>query len=252
MYMWNEKGLVVIIDASKKNSALSIYKIEASLDTANGLVLLKAYQAAGKEFKTEFQVNLPFIPRHLENYHAVWVNPDGEHYEMIRIRNLDYKDCKPYFEFDRIEYYNLEMTDSAINEMSSENQKSTKPEREFYSFLTDLEQDSLSDTLSLSNLEGRGFNKKELKPEKFDSINKVFCEISAIYEGSIRMCIPYYRDILIFKKSNTIIGYAKICFACEMRMIVGSDRSDSSLAFDKDFVALAKVLDLQIKEKLKP
>ena len=42
-------------------------------------------------------------------------------------------------------------------------------------------------------------------------------------------CIPDYRDILILKESNKIVGIVKICIGCQMHYIIGENKDKKQI-----------------------
>jgi formyltetrahydrofolate synthetase len=75
--------LIIKTENSKENSALSIYDIQATVDNTDKVILLKAYQAAGQEFKTEFRVKLKGIDKdNFADYKIYWVDPDNRRTEI--------------------------------------------------------------------------------------------------------------------------------------------------------------------------
>src|SRR6478736_3877113 len=53
-----ENELHVVTENSKENSALLIYEVQPTIDPSKKTLMLKANQAPGKEFRTEFQFNV--------------------------------------------------------------------------------------------------------------------------------------------------------------------------------------------------
>jgi hypothetical protein len=54
-------------------------------------------------------------------------------------------------------------------------------------------------------------------------------------------CAPTYRDILVFKKDNRIIGFAKVCFQCSQNYIVVDKVIEEDI--DLDYEDLKNILD---------
>ena len=81
---WQGNDLIVRTQNSKENSSLLIYKIKSTVDDDKRIILLRGYQAVGKELKTEFK--LEFKSRNatqLKGYKIYWVDPDGVRTELI-------------------------------------------------------------------------------------------------------------------------------------------------------------------------
>src|SRR5215203_2076116 len=80
---FNANELIITTENSKENSALSIYDIQATVDNTAKGIFLKGYQAAGKEFKTEFRVKIKGINADdLKLYKIYWVDPDDKRTEI--------------------------------------------------------------------------------------------------------------------------------------------------------------------------
>ncbi|PLX05887.1 MAG: hypothetical protein C0596_15405 [Marinilabiliales bacterium] len=73
-----DKMIVVNTDNSNKNSALLIYKIDYSVDTAQKIIELKAYQAANKDYKNKFEIQIKELSKsELAKYEYFWLDPDN-------------------------------------------------------------------------------------------------------------------------------------------------------------------------------
>ncbi|WP_339918467.1 hypothetical protein [Yeosuana marina] len=82
-----QNGLLIKTENSKENSALLIYSIKSQVDTDNKKIRLTGYQAAGKNFRNEFKIDLKKeVLKNIESYKLVWADPDGKEYE-IKIKN---------------------------------------------------------------------------------------------------------------------------------------------------------------------
>lgn len=55
-------------------------------------------------------------------------------------------------------------------------------------------------------------------------------------------CIPIYRDILIFKKNNSVVGISKVCFDCNMNYTLGSKTDVEIYNNSNDYEKLEKLL----------
>jgi hypothetical protein len=76
--------LLITTSNSRENSALLIYDVESVVDNENKVILLKGFQAAGKEFETEFRVILEGVDSiSLNSYSFFWLDPDNKRTELI-------------------------------------------------------------------------------------------------------------------------------------------------------------------------
>ena len=70
---------------------------------------------------------------------------------------------------------------------------------------------NLNDTLFVKNLEKLNFHKEKLEISQIQKIDEIYSRGSGNYGVA---CVKTFRDILVFKRKNTIIGVSKICFDC--------------------------------------
>ncbi len=148
--------------------------------------------------------------------------------------------CKPYFDFNEVEHYYLDIDEDKIWEIEEKTQKTEKEEKQL-ELLIQYTPDKLSDTIYLKDLEKIDFVKTEINSDKFESLNKIFCERQ--HKELIAMaCIAVYRDILVFKKDNKIIGTAKICFDCDQNVITGTTLNTTEFGQSGDYGKLYKIL----------
>lgn len=91
------------------------------------------------------------------------------------------------------------------------------------------------------SLEQIGYVKKKLDAAKFAAIDSIFME-KPVEEIVATACIYVYRDILIFKKADTIVGVAKVCFECMASHITGARANTEYFGQDGDYERLWKLL----------
>jgi hypothetical protein len=154
--------------------------------------------------------------------------------------NVKKRQCIPYFQYDEIDHYSLRGTaDSVWNVLEL---RRNERDRLFIEILCSESMTQMSDTVKLSNLLSFGFAVHNLPKDEFAQIDDIFCERRYDKdEISVSMCIPAYRDILIFKKENHTIGYARLCFECELSSIVGSKRNTRIFGQFGEFEKLKKL-----------
>lgn len=148
--------------------------------------------------------------------------------------------CIPYFDFDEVEYYSINIEEHKVYNLSDIENK-TDNESKLLSMLEDDTFSSISDSTFISYLEEIGYLKNKISDADFISFNKIFCNRThdkALYAA----CTPIYRDILIFKNQNKIIGMAKICFDCGQFNIVGTKENVSDFGQSGDFEKLNQLL----------
>jgi hypothetical protein len=98
-----------------------------------------------------------------------------------------------------------------------------------------------SDSSFIDNLKEFGYAKTNVDKSNFEDIDRIFTE-KTVDKGLSTTCIPIYRDILIFKRHNQVIGTAKICFECMDSQIVGTNANTGNFGQDGDYSQLQKVL----------
>lgn len=157
---------------------------------------------------------------------------------MISAKSM--ADCKPYFQYDKVEHYYLDIDEDKIWEIE-ERENKTEKEKKQLQLLIQYAPDKLSDTFLLKEVEKIDFLKTVISPQKFETLDQIFCERKH-KEVLALSCIAIYRDILVFKKDNKIIGTAKICFNCNQNVITGTMLNTEEFGQSGDYEKLYKVL----------
>jgi hypothetical protein len=148
--------------------------------------------------------------------------------------------CTPYFQFDEVDHYFLDIDEIAVWKIQEKDNK-TQREVKQMEILLDYTPDELSDTIQLRDIQELGFIKKGLSSGSFRQLNEIFCERE--HEETIEMsCIAVYRDILVFKRRNQIIGTIKICFDCEQYIIAGASQNTDDFGQSGDYQRLYSIL----------
>ena len=148
--------------------------------------------------------------------------------------------CKPYFEFDQLEHYSI-ITSYAQEIKLIEMDSLSPDELRLNDVLIQPERTKLADTVSLMDLEKIGFVKKNIESSKFKLINSLFCD-KKHEEILSKSCVPFYRDILIFRRNSRIVGTAKICFGCGHHVIAGTVVNTNDFGQAGDYERLQKLL----------
>lgn len=144
--------------------------------------------------------------------------------------------CKPFYDYDEIEWYNYKR-----------NLDSIPPDLKNNEFLIEVFQGStfskIKDVSKLNYLSVDDFNKSIVPNSKYEQLNKLFCynENKGI-EGFTTACIPFYNDILVFKKESKIIGIAKICFKCQQSTFTESKSNTAAFGSFDEIIKLEKIL----------
>ncbi len=73
----NDSLITVNTENSNTNSALSLYKIEYSIDTVKKVIYFTGFQAINKKFKNRFKIKINNLDKiQLESYQYFWIDPN--------------------------------------------------------------------------------------------------------------------------------------------------------------------------------
>lgn len=157
------------------------------------------------------------------------------------------KICKPYFQFDLIEHYSIEISfDEEMKLMELDSL--SKAELRLNDVLFQSQRTKLEDTVHLKNLEEIGFVKRNVAISKFEAVNQLFCEKNH-EELTSTACIQVYRDVLLFKRKGQIIGTVKVCFDCGDHVIAGVNVNTYDFGQEGDYRRLKTILYPDFKTK---
>jgi hypothetical protein len=165
-------------------------------------------------------------------------------YILAAFLSLSVLSCTPkkkeYFDFDEIDHYSIAISYLEIIELYDNPTKSELDslKNELISFDTPL---NISDLFFIDKLTKMGFKKTAIDKSKFTTIKNIFTE-KEFTSGEYTACAPFYRDILIFKKQNKVIGTAKLCFDCMKYDIKGTIANTDNFGQNGDFEKLIEVL----------
>ena len=155
--------------------------------------------------------------------------------------NLNSHPGNPFFTFDAIDYYKND-----IDENTAMNLSNLQNNSEFDKFKYDLIVGETPNNINNNNFTDNiikvGFKKTEIESKDFQSITQLFSE-SPERDGLYFACIPIFRDILVFKKNEKVIGVAKICFGCNRNKIIASKANTSNFGQGKDYELLSLILN---------
>ena len=151
-----------------------------------------------------------------------------------------------YFDFDQIDHYSIEVDENKLLDRYDALDLSEEESLLLAVIIRDTPT-SLSDTAFLADLESAGFQKKILKGSKLEEINEIFRK-KLHKEVSAMACIAVYRDVLVFRKKEKIVGIAKICFSCKQNQIHGTEIETWDFGQSGDYDKLESIL----KDLIKP
>jgi hypothetical protein len=147
---------------------------------------------------------------------------------------------KKFFDFDAIDYHMSDFDESKIGDLYDKQSKSEINSFKIGIILGDLPK-NISDLSFIDKLQKIGYKKSLVDKSKFNEINKIFVE-KTVKENFVTACIYIYRDILIFKKNDKVVGTAKICFGCMANQITGTNANTENFGMDGDYEKLADLL----------
>ena len=153
-------------------------------------------------------------------------------------KNLNNK----YFEFDKIEHYHTNLSIDSI----AKSRSFPKTNKDFA--LSQIVEGNvpvnLNDTLFISNTKILQFEKQEINRKLHLKISNIFTErkSQSLVALDAASCITNFRDILIFRKNNKIIGIVKLCFTCDQYSIIGSKTNTTSFGERDEFKNLKEIL----------
>jgi hypothetical protein len=131
-------------------------------------------------------------------------------------------ECNPSFDFDEVEYVRTNSADSVLSLIWDKPDESiSKNDQLTLDILSGEEPGTVENLKILNSLGQMGFERVMFEDFKYDNLRTFFCrkEKSLV---QAKFCIPVYRDILIFKKNEKIVGFAKICFDCDQAYVGGT------------------------------
>lgn len=147
---------------------------------------------------------------------------------------------KVFFDYDEIEYYFCNYEESKIGDLYDNQSKSELDSLKMGVILGHIPK-SITDLNFINSLSKIGYKGKSVEKSKFAEINQIFKE-KEVKENIATACIYVYRDILIFKKQNKIVGTAKICFGCMANEIQGTTANTDNFGQDGDYDKLENIL----------
>ncbi|MCC9071566.1 hypothetical protein LNQ49_08240 [Flavobacterium sp. F-65] len=150
------------------------------------------------------------------------------------------KELEKFFESDKIDHYYLDISeDKIINILCIKNK--TKDEKELGGLLASHYPDSISEPDFELKLKKFHFIKKELSEKKKKEVETVFSQKDSL-QNEYSSCLPNYRDIFIFKRKNSIIGIAKVCFGCGVTQFLGTKVDTDGFGLPTELDKLEKII----------
>jgi len=142
--------------------------------------------------------------------------------EKIQPKIEQHEEPKIFFDFDEVIHYGIEMYDDAADSLwENENRNSNEELLHNVVNVSDFPA-SLNEVNFLSKLTSIGFTKQQISEENLERFHTIFIE-DHYGENYETTCIPYFRDLLVFKNQGQMIGFVKLCFDCNVKLFLGTD-----------------------------
>jgi len=148
---------------------------------------------------------------------------------------------QPFFLYDQVEYYYTPIEKDSLFDIKMKQDKSRK-EQALLQILTGNVPVSIKDTLFINNMEILKFKKVILDPKLYSKLTHLFS-----FREANQSVTPdpnaAYKDVLIFKKDNKIIGMAKVSFEGSKHQMIGERYNDSKFGQSGEYKELEKILN---------
>ncbi len=151
---------------------------------------------------------------------------------IISVNKVKY----PFYDFDQIEYYKFNLT-------SDQEESLRKTDSIGFKILMQDFPKTVADPIFYGKL-NQNYSLKKMSSKWNTIISEIYSEKFS-GQFAYRACDAFYRDILIFKKKDKIVGVSKICFECELNWTIGSERNVDLLGQEGDYEKLKKILSKQ-------
>lgn len=145
------------------------------------------------------------------------------------------------FKFDEIVYYKINKSFNASNLKFKKNHSPKK--KLIYEIVKGSAPKSITDTFFMNDLEKLSFHKEKLNIAQYPKIVEIYTRGSRRYDTS---CVKTFRDILVFKKNNNIVGMSKICFDCGWETTFFNEQKYSNLIDITYFEELENLLNSKV------
>lgn len=155
-------------------------------------------------------------------------------------------ECEPYFNFDEVTHYTIDFPDDSLWAIEDKENKTPEEKR----ILDILWQDmpaQIKDSSLVIDLEKIGFSRYIIDLKFHNNLEQIFCERKH-EDAEFTACVAVYRDILVFRNKNKIVGVAKICFECYQNFIVGTSLNTENFGQSGDYHKLGWVLNENRKD----
>jgi hypothetical protein len=145
-----------------------------------------------------------------------------------------------FFNYDEIDYYFNNYDEEGLTELFDNRSRSELDSFRLGIILDDIPE-SIKDSTFIAKLQAIGYKKGLVNKSRFNEIDDLFSE-KRVKKNISTKCIDIYRDILIFKKHNRLVGTVKVCFECMAHQITGSKYNTENFGEGGDYHRLETLL----------
>jgi hypothetical protein len=152
------------------------------------------------------------------------------------------------FDFDQVDYYHIEIDeqyDEDPDYMPDENADKAGYDKaqDLDNILIDSYPLTLKDTTFLIALTNSDYSLEKINKARHKELKALFCPSNNNKDKEVYMCMPLYRDILVFKQKNEFVGLAKICFSCDQIYLLNNNEVPFGLWFDLDLAKSPSIFE---------
>lgn len=134
---------------------------------------------------------------------------------------------QPIFIFDSIIHYSTVISEDTLWGIERIRDK-TADQRRLIEVVLYEQITSLSDTLFLKHLPNLGYSKQLVSFEKCSELRKIL-QIQNMRDEGSTICVPIYRDILVFRYKSKNTGILKLCFDCYRHTAIGTEAKTKNI-----------------------
>jgi hypothetical protein len=168
------------------------------------------------------------------------INSEKENLQTRKENLTAKRELKKFYDSNKIEHYYLDISEEKVMKIAKIKNRN-RDQNNLIGLLVSHYPDSISEPNFESNLIKYKFTKTELKGAKKKEVENIFSEKDSA-QTEFSSCLPYYRDIFIFKKNDSIVGIAKVCFGCGVSRFLGSKLDTDGFGLPTELEKLEKIL----------
>ncbi|RQO32532.1 hypothetical protein DBR32_02720 [Taibaiella sp. KBW10] len=148
---------------------------------------------------------------------------------------------KYFLDYDAIDYYFNDVDERHVGSLINNRHSSPIAFLKYVVIVGNAPQ-NIQDVSFIDKLESIGYRKSIIDSVMFPSIDSIFRTKEKGTDSAAMACIYVYRDILVFKREDKIVGTAKICFHCMAHQIQGVYANGRGFGGFEDYLELETLL----------